>query len=122
MVKDAFYAKLEDVYGKYPAHNAKIVLGDFNAKVGWEGIFGSTARRQEAAITKAAKAFSAQLSDKLRRFPSILSDIGGLWAKISHSCNLFNFVMESVLRKSITMALFFRKVSSCLRTLTTSTS
>ena len=34
VVKDAFYAELEDVYDKCPAHDAKIVLGDFNAKVG----------------------------------------------------------------------------------------
>ena len=34
MVKDAFYAKLENLYDKYPAHDIKIVLGDFNAKVG----------------------------------------------------------------------------------------
>ena len=36
VVKDAFYAKLEDVYDKSPAHDAKIVLGDFNEKVGRE--------------------------------------------------------------------------------------
>ena len=41
-VKDAFYAKLEDLYDKYPAHDIRIVLGDFNAKVGQEGIFGAT--------------------------------------------------------------------------------
>ena len=32
-VKDAFYANLEDLYDKCPAHDIKIVLGDFNAKV-----------------------------------------------------------------------------------------
>ena len=42
MVKDAFYANLEDLYDKCPAHDIKIVLGDFNAKVGQEGIFGPT--------------------------------------------------------------------------------
>ena len=41
-VKDAFYANLEDLYDKCPAHDIKIVLGDFNAKVGQEGIFGTT--------------------------------------------------------------------------------
>ena len=39
-VKDAFYANLEDLYDKWPAHNIKIVLGDFNAKVGQEVFFG----------------------------------------------------------------------------------
>ena len=33
-VKDAFYANLEDLYDKCPTHDIKIVLGDFNAKVG----------------------------------------------------------------------------------------
>ena len=42
VVKDAFYAKLENVYDKCPAHDAKIVFGDFNAKYGREGIFGPT--------------------------------------------------------------------------------
>ena len=36
VVKDAFYAKLD----KCQAHDAKIILGDNNAKVGREGIFG----------------------------------------------------------------------------------
>ena len=41
-VKDAFYANLEDLYDKCPVHDIKISLGDFNAKVGQEGIFGPT--------------------------------------------------------------------------------
>ena len=41
-VKDAFYANLEDLYDKCPAHYIKIVLGVFNAKMGQEGIFDPT--------------------------------------------------------------------------------
>ena len=41
-VKNTFYAKLEDVYDKCSAHDTKIVLGDFKAKVGREDIFGPT--------------------------------------------------------------------------------
>ena len=33
-VKDAFYANLDVLYVKCPAHDIKVVLGDFNAKVG----------------------------------------------------------------------------------------
>ena len=33
---------------------------------------------------RTAEAFSAQLSDKFRRSPSNLSDIGGLWVNICH--------------------------------------
>ena len=40
-VKDAFYVNLEDLYVKCPAHDIKIVFGNFNAKVGQEGMFGS---------------------------------------------------------------------------------
>ena len=37
-----FYANLEDLYHKCPDLDIKIVLGDFNAKIGQEGIFGAT--------------------------------------------------------------------------------
>ena len=40
--KDAFYDKLEDLYNRCPRSDMKIVVGDFNAKVGKEGIFGPT--------------------------------------------------------------------------------
>ena len=42
VVKDAFYAKLDFLHDKCTAYDAKINLGDFNVKVGREGIFGST--------------------------------------------------------------------------------
>ena len=38
--KDAFYDKLEVMYNRYPRADIKILVGDFNAKVGREGIFG----------------------------------------------------------------------------------
>ena len=41
-IMDTFYANLEDLYDKCPTHDIKIVLEDFNAKVGQEGIFGTT--------------------------------------------------------------------------------
>lgn len=37
--KDVFYEKVEDVIGKIPNYDVKIILGDFNAKVGREEIF-----------------------------------------------------------------------------------
>ncbi|XP_039291972.1 craniofacial development protein 2-like [Nilaparvata lugens] len=37
--KDAFYDNLEEIYRKVPDHDAKIVLGDFNAKIGREICF-----------------------------------------------------------------------------------
>jgi hypothetical protein len=41
-VKDSFYEELERVFDKFPKCHMKIVLGDFNAKVGKENIFKPT--------------------------------------------------------------------------------
>lgn len=45
VAKDTFYAELDRAYGRCPSHDIKILLGDFNAKVGQEGIFGTTVGR-----------------------------------------------------------------------------
>ena len=37
--KDSFYEELEQVFDHFPKYNMKILLGDFNAKVGRENIF-----------------------------------------------------------------------------------
>jgi exonuclease III len=36
MQKDAFYEDLERIYKKAPKHDIKVLIGDFNAKVGKE--------------------------------------------------------------------------------------
>jgi hypothetical protein len=41
-VKDSFYEEFERVFAKFPKHHMKILLGDFNAKVGREDIFKPT--------------------------------------------------------------------------------
>jgi hypothetical protein len=38
-VKDSFYEELEQVFDQFPRYHIKILLGDFNAKVGRENIF-----------------------------------------------------------------------------------
>jgi exonuclease III len=38
-VKDSFYKELEHVFDKFHKYHTKILLGDFNAKVGREDIF-----------------------------------------------------------------------------------
>jgi hypothetical protein len=35
-MKDSFYQELEQVFDQFPRYYMKILLGDFNAKVGWE--------------------------------------------------------------------------------------
>jgi hypothetical protein len=41
-VKDSFYEELECMFDKFPNYYMKILLGDFNAKVGKEDIFKPT--------------------------------------------------------------------------------
>jgi hypothetical protein len=38
-IKDSFYEELEQVFDQFPKYHMKILLGDFNAKVGREDIF-----------------------------------------------------------------------------------
>jgi hypothetical protein len=40
--KDSFYVELEQVFDLFPKYHMKILLGDFNAKVGRENIFKAT--------------------------------------------------------------------------------
>jgi hypothetical protein len=40
--KDGFYEELEHVTDKFPKYHMKILLGDFNGKVGTEDIFKQT--------------------------------------------------------------------------------
>jgi endonuclease/exonuclease/phosphatase family metal-dependent hydrolase len=41
-VKDSFYEEMESVLDRFPKYHMKILLGDFNAKVGREDIFKQT--------------------------------------------------------------------------------
>jgi endonuclease/exonuclease/phosphatase family metal-dependent hydrolase len=43
-VNDSFYEELGCVFNQFPRYDMKILLGDFNAKVGWENIFKLTIR------------------------------------------------------------------------------
>jgi hypothetical protein len=40
--KDSFYKESECVFDKFPKYHMKILLGDFNGKVGREDVFKST--------------------------------------------------------------------------------
>ena len=40
--KDSFYEELEQVFDHFPKYHTKMLLGDFNAKVGRENIFKPT--------------------------------------------------------------------------------
>jgi hypothetical protein len=38
-IKDSFHEELECVFDQFPRYDMNSLLGDFNAKVGWEDIF-----------------------------------------------------------------------------------
>jgi hypothetical protein len=39
VTKDSFYKELEQVFDQFPRYHMKILLGDFNAKIGREDFF-----------------------------------------------------------------------------------
>jgi hypothetical protein len=45
-MKDNLSKELEHVFDKFPQHHTKMLLGDFNAKVGMEDIFKPTIRNK----------------------------------------------------------------------------
>jgi exonuclease III len=45
-VKDSFYEEFERVFDKFPKYHMKILLGDFNAKVGREDIYKLTTEKR----------------------------------------------------------------------------
>jgi hypothetical protein len=47
-VKDSFYEKLGHVFDQFLRYNTKILLDDFNAKVGREDIFKLTIRNESS--------------------------------------------------------------------------
>jgi exonuclease III len=44
--KDSFYEELDRVFDNFPKYHTKILLGDFNLKVGREDIFKQTTRNE----------------------------------------------------------------------------
>ena len=48
--KDSFYEQLEQVYDHFPKYHKKILLGDFNEKLGRENIFKPTIRVERVII------------------------------------------------------------------------
>jgi endonuclease/exonuclease/phosphatase family metal-dependent hydrolase len=50
-VKDSFYEELGRAFDQFPRYDMKILLGDFNAKVGREDIFKPTNRNESSHET-----------------------------------------------------------------------
>ena len=55
--KDAFYDKLEVLYNRCDRSDIKILVGDFNAKVGIEGIFGPTVLKHSLHVKASDNGF-----------------------------------------------------------------
>jgi hypothetical protein len=47
-IKDSFYEELGRVFDQFPRYDMKILLGDFNAKVGRDDIFKPTIRNESS--------------------------------------------------------------------------
>lgn len=83
-VRDGSYTKRKDAYDRYPAHKAKIILGNFNAKV-WLGlIFGPTIaqiNRHETSSNNGLRLIDFNTARKM-----IVRSIRFIW---SYDCPLF---------------------------------
>jgi hypothetical protein len=53
--KDQFYKQLERAYAACPSHDVKLVMGDANAKVGWETVHQPTIGKHRTAWTNKLK-------------------------------------------------------------------
>ncbi|PNF32123.1 hypothetical protein B7P43_G02834 [Cryptotermes secundus] len=75
-IKDRFYEELEHVFDKFPKYPMKILLGDFNVKVGREYIFKPTIGNEslheisnDNGVSVVNFATSKNLTDKSTMFP-----------------------------------------------------
>jgi endonuclease/exonuclease/phosphatase family metal-dependent hydrolase len=66
VVKDSFYEEFERVFDKFPKYHTKILLGDFNAKVGREVIFKPTIGNYEISNDNGDRLVNFATSKNLR--------------------------------------------------------
>jgi len=74
--KDSFYEELEQVFDHFPKYHMKMLLGDFNVKVGKENIFKPTIGQEslhqdsnDNGLRLVSFATSKNLVVKSRMFP-----------------------------------------------------
>ncbi|KAJ4428124.1 hypothetical protein ANN_24138 [Periplaneta americana] len=51
-IKDSLYEELEQTFDQLPRYHMKFLLGDFNAKVGWEDIFKPTIGKESLVMKR----------------------------------------------------------------------
>ena len=75
--KDAFYDKLEVLYNRCPRSDIKMLVGDFNAKVGREGVFGLTVAKHslhEKTSDNGFRLVSFTAAQNMYQIPSLVPD------------------------------------------------
>jgi exonuclease III len=99
-VKDSFYEELERIFNKFPKHHMKVLLGDFNAKVGREDIFKPTIGYEslhEISNDNGIRVVNFATSKNLRvkstmfahcKHPLIYMDVSG-WGKTTTRLTIF---------------------------------
>jgi hypothetical protein len=65
-MKNNFYEEMERVFDKFPKYNMKIMLGDFNAKVGRENIFKQTIGNESFTKLVMIMEFGSQILQHLK--------------------------------------------------------
>ncbi|KAJ4452350.1 hypothetical protein ANN_03883 [Periplaneta americana] len=99
--KDSFYEELEQTFDQLPRYHMKILLRDFNAKVGREDIFKPTIGKESLHVTSNDNGVSETYSRV--RIGQFLSDAlpihCGLKQGDALSPLLFNFALEYAIRK-----------------------
>jgi hypothetical protein len=55
-MKDSFYEEVEQVFDQFPRYHMKILLGDFNAKLGREHIFKPIIGNEPVSMAARSKA------------------------------------------------------------------
>jgi hypothetical protein len=94
VIKDSPYKELEEVFHQFPSYHMKILLGDFNAKVGREDIFKSIIGNEslheatnDHRVREVTFATSKNLIVKSITFPHCVIDTLGLFLMVSHIIN-----------------------------------
>jgi hypothetical protein len=68
-VKESFYEELERVFDKFPKYHTKMLLGDFNAKVGKENLFKPTIVKGSTRTEVHRRVWSPNILKFVQNFP-----------------------------------------------------
>ncbi|KAJ4436120.1 hypothetical protein ANN_18747 [Periplaneta americana] len=86
-IKDSFYEELEHTFDQFPRYHMKVLLGDFNAKVGQEDIFKPTIGKESLHDEETKQRYQVEISN---RFAALATsdeaekelDVNSVWDNI----------------------------------------